>query len=53
MPTTFEANPSRPTAPANPYLITYALIAANVLVFLAMVATGASFTQPSPEQVFH
>jgi rhomboid protease GluP len=39
--------------PTNPYLITYALIAINTLVFLAMVATGVSFTQPSPQDVFN
>ena len=37
----------------SPYNITYALIAANVLVFLAMVATGISFTSPSPRDVFN
>jgi rhomboid protease GluP len=52
MATTFDSNPTRPTSPANPYLITYALIAINALVFLAMVASGVSFTQPSPQDVF-
>jgi len=42
-----------PEAPTkkSPYTITYALIAANVLVFAAMVATGVSFTQPTPLDV--
>ena len=31
----------------NPYTITIALIAINVLVFIAMVATGVSFTEPT------
>lgn len=35
-----------PRAP-SPYAITYALIAINVLVFAAMVASGVSFTQPT------
>ena len=39
-------------APKSPYTITYDLIAANVLVFLAMVASGVSFTQPTPLDVF-
>jgi len=37
----------------SPYAITYTLIAANVLVFLAMVASGISFTQPTPLDVFN
>jgi rhomboid protease GluP len=37
----------------SPYTVTYALIAINTLVFLAMVATGISFTQPSPQDVFN
>jgi rhomboid protease GluP len=37
--------------PPSPYTITYALIAINVLVFAAMVATGVSFTQPTPDDV--
>ncbi len=32
----------------SPNAITYGLIAANVLVFAAMVASGISFTQPTP-----
>jgi rhomboid protease GluP len=35
----------------SPYAITYALIATNVLVFAAMVASGVSFTQPTPLDV--
>ena len=37
----------------NPYTITYALIAINVLVFAAMCATGISFTNPSPQDVLN
>jgi rhomboid protease GluP len=40
--------PSRP----SPYTVTYALIAINVLVYLAMVATGVSFMNPTPLDVF-
>ena len=36
---------SRP--PTRPYAITIALIAINVLVFAAMVASGVSFLQPT------
>jgi len=35
----------------SPYTITYALIAINVLVFAVMVASGVSFTQPTPLDV--
>jgi len=42
---------STPTPRPNPYITTYALIAINTLVFLAMVATGVSFTEPSPLDV--
>ena len=38
---------------ASPYTITTALIAANTLVFLAMVVSGSSFTQPTPLDVFN
>ncbi len=38
--------------PGSPYTITVALIAINVLAFLAMVASGVSFTQPTPLDVF-
>lgn len=43
----------QPTAPrtSSLYTITIALIAINVLVFLAMVASGISFTQPTPREV--
>lgn len=37
--------------PAAFPVVTYALIAINVLVFLATVATGASFVQPSAESL--
>lgn len=33
----------------GPYSVTAALIAANVLVFAAMVSRGVSFTQPTPQ----
>jgi rhomboid protease GluP len=36
----------------SPYTITIALIAINVLVFLAMVASGVSFTQPTTLDIF-
>ena len=57
-----------PNAPTQPYLppqpqtirtaprrppVTTALIAANVLVFLAMIATGLSPLSPTPLQIFH
>ncbi len=35
----------------SPYTITVALIAINVLVFLAMVASGVSLTQPTPRDI--
>jgi rhomboid protease GluP len=47
--------PSRPNARAprklGAYTVTYALIAINTLVFLAMVASGASFTEPTVRDV--
>ena len=42
-----------PNRLGSPYTITYALIAINVLVFLAMVASGISFTQPTPQDVLN
>jgi rhomboid protease GluP len=50
--------PDPTTAPtrarkASPYTITYALIAINALVFFAMVASGISFTSPTPLDVFN
>lgn len=42
-----------PQRPSSPYLITYALIALNVLVFLAMCATGVSFTSPTIQDVYN
>jgi rhomboid protease GluP len=48
MPDTFFATPAAEAPrPASPYTITIALIAINSLVFLAMVASGISFTSPS------
>jgi rhomboid protease GluP len=47
----YEPVPPQATAPSSkpsPYTITIALIAINVLVFGAMVATGVSFTEPTP-----
>jgi rhomboid protease GluP len=46
--------PQPPTArqPPSPNNVTYALIAINALVFLAMVATGVSFTSPRPIDVY-
>lgn len=41
----------RPHAP-RPYTVTLALIAINALVFLAMLASGISFTQPTSLDVF-
>jgi rhomboid protease GluP len=38
---------------SGPYTVTAALIAINVLVFAAMVVTGASFTQPTPLDAFN
>lgn len=47
----------QPTARRNylaaPYTLTTLLIAANLLVFLAMLARGISFTQPTPLDVLH
>jgi rhomboid protease GluP len=40
----------RPRTP-NPYTITYALIAINVLVYLAMIARGLSPTEPTPQNI--
>ena len=37
--------------PRNPYTITIALIALNTLVFLAMVASGVSLTQPTTRDI--
>jgi rhomboid protease GluP len=45
------AQQPRPQSISTPYTITFALIAINALVFLAMVASGISFTQPSPLDV--
>lgn len=43
----------QPAAPRarSPYTITIALIAINVLVFLAMLASGVSLTQPTPRDI--
>jgi len=42
---------SVPSRPRSPYTITIALIAINVLVFLAMVASGVSLTQPTTRDI--
>jgi rhomboid protease GluP len=47
------AQQSRQQPPPSPYTITIALIAINTLVFLAMVASGVSFTSPTPQEVFN
>jgi rhomboid protease GluP len=43
----------RPGLMDSPYAVTVALIAANVLVFVAMVASGVSFTEPTPLDALH
>jgi rhomboid protease GluP len=43
----------RPNLMDGPYAVTAALIAANVLVFAAMVFSGVSFTQPTPLDALH
>ena len=52
-PTATNPVPQQSGAPRarSPYAITYALIAINVLVFVAMVASGVSFTEPTPLDV--
>jgi rhomboid protease GluP len=48
MPDTLFATPAtQAPRPSSPYTLTIALIAINTLVFLAMVATGISFTAPT------
>jgi len=49
-PTTFDSHLPQPRAPrpTSPYAITVALIALNVLVYIAMVASGVSPTEPTP-----
>jgi rhomboid protease GluP len=48
MPDTLLATPAAEAPrPASPYTLTIALIAINTLVFLAMVASGISFTSPT------
>jgi len=42
------AQEALPQPPPKPYTITVALIVINVLVFVAMVASGVSFMQPTP-----
>ena len=42
---------SRPSPARSPYAVTIALIAINVLVFLAMGASGVSLTEPTPLDV--
>ena len=43
--------PARLRRASSPNLITYALIAVNVLVFVVMVVNGVSFSQPTPVDV--
>jgi rhomboid protease GluP len=55
MPLTASYDPLPPEAPPSsrvptPYTLTYILIALNALVFIAMVASGISFTDPTPLQ---
>jgi rhomboid protease GluP len=55
MPLTASYDPLPPEAPPSPriptpYTLTYILIALNALVFVAMVASGISFTDPTPLQ---
>jgi rhomboid protease GluP len=55
MPLTASYDPRPPAAPPSPriptpYTLTYILIALNALVFVAMVASGISFTDPTPLQ---
>jgi rhomboid protease GluP len=45
------AQVSRPSPLRSPYAVTIALIAINVLVFLAMGASGVSLTEPTPLDV--
>lgn len=42
---------SRPSPARSPYAVTIALIAINVLVFLAMGVSGVSLTEPTPLDV--
>jgi rhomboid protease GluP len=46
-------NGGRPGLMDGPYAVTAALIAANALVFVAMVASGVSFTEPTPLDALH
>jgi rhomboid protease GluP len=46
------AQPASPRPSPSPYTVTYALIAINALVFLAMIATGVSFISPTPLDVY-
>jgi rhomboid protease GluP len=43
----------RPSFLSGPYAVTAALIAANVLVFAAMVLSGVSFSQPTPQDALN
>ena len=45
------AQRSAPARSRSPYTLTIALIAINVLLFLAMVASGVSFTQPTTRDI--
>lgn len=44
-------DPAAATRPRNPYTLTIILIALNTLVFLAMVASGVSLTQPTTRDI--
>ena len=52
IPNPHDARRIRPRLLSTPYTVTTLLIAANTLVFLAMLASGVSFVQPSPLDVF-
>jgi rhomboid protease GluP len=46
-----DAQEPRPSPSRSPYAVTIALIAINVLVFLAMGVSGVSLTDPTPDNV--
>ena len=52
MPQPIHAPAARRSFLAAPYTVTTLLIAANTLVFLAMLASGISFLHPSPLDIF-
>ena len=47
------ALPSGTRAASEPSPATYALLAINIVIFIAMVASGISFITPQPDQVLH